>query len=967
MGDLLRRQLKELHASAGSPTADKLLEHSQLRGHSVSRAALAAVPTGTGGLRWATLVAFVDACAGYAEGRKESLPAQKTDVLTWRARFDQAYPGQRKDRPHSEPQQARIVGSVPGLADCFQPRALVGDLAGAGVDSSAAVLTPTSTAMRTWLLSGMGGVGKTQLAAHLARRLHDTGQLDLLAWITATSRDAIVAGYAQAAVDLALTGADGNDTERDAARFHAWLATTGKRWLVVLDDLSSPADVKGLWPPPRSTGRTVVTTRLRGSALVGPGRRFVSVGVFTDADAAAYVGARLADAPGLADDVDGLIAALYHLPLALAHATAYMIDEDIPCSEYQRRLAERGRKLEDLAPPTDELPDDYTRTVAATVSLSVQAADKIRPVGLASPLLNLASVLDPAGIPAALFTTDTARSWLAHTRPAVAGVKADDLDVDTVRSGLRVLHRLNLVMDATARAAVTVHGLVQRVTRDLATEEHLTDLARTAADALVEIWPDIESDADVAQSLRSNTAYVYQWGRDGLLEPGAHPVLQMANSSLGTSGNPTAAVAAFTQLATDVARVLGPEHPDTLATRAYLAQWRGESGDPAGAAVTFHQLFTDQLRVLGPDHPDTLMTRGSIARWRGEAGDPDSAAAEYEQLLTDQMRVLGPDHRNTLTTRSNLARWRGVAGDPPGAAAAYEQLLVDQVRILGPDDSDTLITRANLAQWRGAAGDPAGAAQALEAMLANLESVFSADDPKCLTARANLAYWRGAAGDPVGAAAAYEQLLADQLRVLGPDHPITLQTRINLAGWHGEAGDAAGAVEAFACALADLVRVFGPDHPHTLITRRNLAEWLMEAGDAVGATGAFEHLLTEQLRVLGPDHPDALNTRYDLAQSRARAGDAGGAVRAFEALLHDLLRLHGPRHPSTLSIRANLASWRGEAGDAAGAVQAFEELLDDLLQVLSTDHPFLLGVRRDLAVWRDKAGTLPGPAAEDAG
>ena len=76
----------------------------------------------------------------------------------------------------------------------------------------------------------------------------------------------------------------------------------------------------------------------------------------------------------------------------------------------------------------------------------------------------------------------------------------------------------------------------------------------------------------------------------------------------------------------------------------------------------FEELLTDRLRVLGPDHPETLTTRANLARWRGRRGIPAGAVAAFEELLADYQRVLGPDHPETLTTRANLAYWRGEAG-----------------------------------------------------------------------------------------------------------------------------------------------------------------------------------------------------------------------------------------------------------------------------------------------------------------
>jgi hypothetical protein len=829
----MRDHLRRLHKLAGSPTKDDLEEHAVRCGRSVGRSTLATVTIDSDSApRWSTVEAFVDACISYAKAHRRQLPPDEVDMMVWRTRYDEAFPVRRRARSSKGQQQVKVVGMVPGLADCFQPRAQSDDLGHATDDGGTAVpagTTPTSPTASTWLLTGMGGVGKTQLAVGLAHHLRDTGQLDLLVWVSATSRQAIITGYAQAAVDMALPGTDGTDTERDVARFHAWLSTTDQRWLVVLDDLNTAADLKELWPPIRPTGRAVVTTRLRGSALTGSGRYLVPVDVFTPAEAAAYLKARLTDHPELADDVDGLANALYHLPLALAHATAYLIDEDIACTEYQRRLDARGHRLDELAPPTDELPDDYTRTVAATVSLSVQAADQTRPIGLATPLLRLASVLNPTGIPESVFATTAARNWLAYT-----AADAASLDATTIRSGLRLLHRLNLI--TVAGITVTVHGLVQRVIRDEATrrpvtDDHLADLVWAAADALAEAWPTVERDPALGQTFRANTAAVYQHGQHTLLSPDTHAVLHRANQSLGEAGNSAGAATATEELLADQVRVLGPGHLNTLVTRSDLAYWRGLAGDLAGAITATEELLADQVRVLGPGHPITLVTRSNLASWRGEAGDPAGAVTAFEELLAYRLRVLGPDHPDTLITRGNLAYRRGQAEDPAGAATAFEELLADQLRVLGPDRSDTLTTRNNLAIWRGQAGDPAGAATATEDLLDAVVRVLGPDHPYALTTRNNLAYWRAQAGDLAGAGTAFEELLADQLRVLGPDHPDTLTTRNNLASWRREAGDLAGAGTAFEELLADQLRVLGPDHPNTLATRHNLAHWREQAGD----------------------------------------------------------------------------------------------------------------------------------------
>ena len=810
-----------------------------------------------------------------------------------------------------------LVGVLPPLAVGRLERQADTALRGAVERNDAVVLCQ--------VLTGLGGVGKTQLAAGLAHAWWQERRVDLLVWVTATSRTTILAHYARAAGDV--TGIEDPDPDTGAARFLAWLAGTSRRWLLVLDDVTDPTDLQGLWPPATAAGRVLVTTRRRDAALLA-GRTVIDVGAFTPNEASAYLTVKLGDHSARLDEAAELAADLGYLPLALAQAAAYIVDQDLTCGGYRRRLD--NHRLQTLS--SEMLPDDQRTAVADIWQLSIDLADA-RTGGIAGILLKFAALLDPNGIPREFFTTATVVGYCAASTAQAVN------DGDVVKA-LNTLHRLSLLtalagvsIDAAheRNGVVRVHALVQRVVREHTSPQDVHDLAVTAADAMLTIWPEVERDRAYGQTLRANVSALYHNTGDSLLASDAHVVLFRNAQSRGEAGDPADAVTAFEQLLADCLRVLGPQHPDTLSTRGNLARWRGEAGDPAGAATSYEQLLTDQLRVLGPEHPDTLTTRSNLARWRGEAGDRAGAATAYEQLLTDRLRVLGAEHPDTLTTRNNLAYWRGEVGDPAGAATAYEQLLTDYLRVLGPDHPHTLAIRSNLAGWRGEAGDPAGAATAYEQLLTDYLRVLGPDHPDTLTTRHNLAGWRGEAGDPARAATAYEQLLTDRLRVLGPDHPDTLTTRHNLAGWRGEAGDPARAATAFEQLLADYLRVLGPDHPDTLTTRGNLARWRGEAGDPAGAATAFEQLLADNLRVLGPEHPDTLTARSNLARWRGQVtgGDmpgvevimaalAGGAVAgltdtsvavrdAYNALKDALKRRFGHDERAALALEADEA------------------------------------------------------------
>jgi hypothetical protein len=138
--------------------------------------------------------------------------------------------------------------------------------------------------------------------------------------------------------------------------------------------------------------------------------------------------------------------------------------------------------------------------------------------------------------------------------------------------------------------------------------------------------------------------------------------------------------------------------PD-LDIRGALAYWTGKAGDAAGARAQFAELLPIEERVLGPEHPLTLATRSNLAGYTGQAGDAAGARDQLAALLPIQERVLGAGHWDILDTRANLALYTGEAGDAAGARDQLAALLPIQERVLGPEHPLTLATRSNLTYW----------------------------------------------------------------------------------------------------------------------------------------------------------------------------------------------------------------------------------------------------------------------------
>ena len=415
-------------------------------------------------------------------------------------------------------------GVVPPLSDCYNPRSETGPALASTLHPGETVVLCDAAAVTSGGQPGTGGTGKTQIAVGFAHALWEARAVNLLVWISATSRDAVVTGYAAA---LSRIGAaePGEDAEKAAGRFLAWLASASQPWLLVLDDLTEPADMAGLWPQGQA-GRILVTSQADHATLRAQDRKVFQVGVFTRREALNYLTAKLSEDPDQRIGALNVAEDLGYLPLALAQAAATMTDRGLDGRQYRVHFAERQRRLADAA-------GDYGSTIAVTWSLATDCADQLPPVGMAWPALALAALLDPNGIPAPVLVSQAACSYITGRG---TGTPADK---NRTRAALYNLARLGVVTidPASVERTVRVHAPVQAATFKYLSPKVLEQAGWAAADALVQAWPrDVQP--SLALALRDCTARLRE-STDGLLwTGGAHPVLFRPAGAWAIRGSP---------------------------------------------------------------------------------------------------------------------------------------------------------------------------------------------------------------------------------------------------------------------------------------------------------------------------------------------------------------------------------------------------------------------------------------------
>jgi len=114
------------------------------------------------------------------------------------------------------------------------------------------------TKLRTYLIYGRRGIGKTQIALEYARR--NAAKYDAIFWIQRETRSSITNSFTETAVKLEIEGAASSHFEENLRRVLSWLRTTRKRWLLIYDNAEREQSLKGFWPA-GARGSILLTSR----------------------------------------------------------------------------------------------------------------------------------------------------------------------------------------------------------------------------------------------------------------------------------------------------------------------------------------------------------------------------------------------------------------------------------------------------------------------------------------------------------------------------------------------------------------------------------------------------------------------------------------------------------------------------------------------------------------------------------
>jgi transcriptional regulator with XRE-family HTH domain len=559
-------------------------------------------------------------------------------------------------------------------------------------------------------LHGMGGVGKTQLAAEYAHRF--AGSYDLAWWINAEQGGLI--GDQVAALGLALGVQPGAGTEAVQAAVLGELRHRG-RWLLVFDNAEDPADVAP-WLP-GGGGHVLITSRQRGwDEVAAP----VEIDVLARPESMAILQARVTALSGA--DADKLAAELGDLPLAIAQAAGFMADTGMTADEFLALLRTRAGQL--LA---QGAPGSYPRSLAAATGLMADQLARQDPA--AAELASVCAFLAPEPIPQSLFTA------AVSVLPGELAARAADplawrqtLAHLTKQSLVRIDHR-----------GLQMHRLTQAILR-----ERLTAAQAAATRSYAE--------AIMAASDPGDMPNPATWPRWARLTP------HVLAADLAATDNPALReLAGHTcwyllergdirtahDLASGLHRQwrdrLGEDHPHTLTAAHFLAWTLLEMGRHAESRDLNQDTLARRRRILGHDHLDTFYSAHNLAINLRELGDVQAAHDLNQDTLARHRRIRGHDHSSTLSSATTLAHDLRALGDVQAARDLNQDTLDRRRRILGHDHPDTLNSAHNLAYDLRALGDVQAARTLDQDTLDRRRHILGHDHPHTLNSAHNLA------------------------------------------------------------------------------------------------------------------------------------------------------------------------------------------------------------------------------------
>ena len=706
-------------------------------------------------------------------------------------------------------------------------------------------------------ISGLGGIGKTQIALEYAYRYRDSYQA--LFWVNASNREVLSAEFASLGTVLDLPEKQEQDQDTVIRAVKRWLANH-TQWLLILDNVDTPEMIVDFLPV-HATGDMLLTTRQQALGTVaqsievekmGPDesmmfllRRVKALDPATSLDRA--MEENKAQAIEIIAELDGL-------PLALDQAGAYIEETRCGLSQYHDLYATRRKEL---LLRRGKFPIDHPDSVATTWSLSFQKIEQENPS--AADLLRLLTFLDPEAIPEEIIT-----SGAAELGPGLIEVASDPLKLNIA---IELLLSYSLIRRTSEVKSLSIHRLVQAVLKDGMDADTQSLWAERAIRAVSCAFPDVELQTwERCQRCLPHVQMCSTYVEDyAIAIPEAGRLFNEAASYLVARGNYKQAKLLLLKALAVRQKILEANHPDTARTLNDLGEVYRKLGKYQEAEQLLQKALTIRQQTLGMENLDVAQTLHNLANLYRTQGVYAQAEPLYLQALSIREAALGIDSPLVAQSYYGLARLYNSQEKYQQAEKFCKQALYIQEQHFGeihPLVASTLTMLAKIYQGQNTLD------QAKEINMRALrirETTSGEDHPQVAAIVNNLA----AIYHTEGKYRTAEPLIARSLRIheqsLGQDHPYIAYSLNNLAENFFLQGNYVQAELYYRKALVVRENNLGTNHPHTASIYFNLSKLYSILERYQEAELFCSKAVSIRQRAFGFDHPTVISTLEQYA------------------------------------------------------------------------------------------------------
>ncbi|MEM7531031.1 MAG: tetratricopeptide repeat protein [Chloroflexota bacterium] len=785
--------------------------------------------------------------------------------------------------------------------------------------------------------TGMGGIGKTQLAVAFAHRY---GQYFAggVHWVSMADPASVMAEIAVCGQQMAGVGPDYDslDLATQVQRVMRFWQQEMPR-LLIFDNCEDPA-LLARWQPTTGGCRVLVTSR-RQQWSSAQGVQTLALTTLTRAQSIELLlkfRPDLAEATAQGDDtLDAIAATLGDLQLALHLAGSYLetYRHDIQPHEYLHELHNDALlNHESLQNTEDSIsPTEHDLHVARTFALSTQKLDPDDATdALALALLTRMACFAPnEPLPRYLLMATVNETHTATQKGrALCRLLALGL-VEETSDGTLLIHRL-------------VMHYVQGVGWDDGAQEAVEIVILHAAHEINEAgmpspllaWqPHLRYATDQAFNRRTiQTATLCN-------ELGHH--LQMI-------GVYEEAKAYYEQALAILQKVLGKNHPDTATTLNNLGLLLSNVGEYEDSKAYHEQALTIRISMLSENHPDIAISLNNIGLLMYNMGEYEGAKSYYKQALVIRRQVLGENHPDIAQSLNNLGLLLYNMGEYEGAKTYYEQALIIQREMLGEQHPFMATSLNNIGLLMCNMGEYKGAKSYYEQALTIQREILGENHPNTAASLNNLGTLLESMGDYQNAKPYHEQALTIRISVLGENHPDTAASLNNLGTLLASMEEYEGAKSYYEQALTIYKENLGENHPHTAASLNNLGTLLASMGDYKSAKSYHEQSLTRKREILGEKHPDTATSLNNLGSVLASMGEYEDAKASYEQALFIYQAVVGEKHPDTAASLNNIGLIWINLGGYSQAAAYLAQAVTILEDILGFGHPHTQTARRNL-------------------